>query len=33
VLGGKQPAQQLQEKRQEIREIVSSEQLQEIFLK
>jgi len=33
VLGGKQPAQQLQEKRQEIREIVSSERLQEIFLK
>jgi hypothetical protein len=33
VLGGKQPAQQLAEKRQEIREIVSSERLQEIFLK
>ena len=33
VLGGKQPAQQLQEKRQEIREILSAEQLQEIVLK
>ena len=33
VLGGKQPAQQLAEKRQEIRETVSSELLQEIFLK
>jgi hypothetical protein len=33
VLGGKGPAQQLNEKRAEIREIVSSELLQEIFLK
>jgi hypothetical protein len=33
ILGGKQPAQQLAEKRAEIREIVSSELLQEIFLK
>ena len=33
VIGGKQPAQQLAEKRQEIRETVSSELLQEIFLK
>jgi hypothetical protein len=33
ILGGKDPAQQLSEKRQEIREIVSSELLQEIFLK
>jgi len=33
VLGGKQPAQQLAEKRQEYRETVSSELLQEIFLK
>ena len=33
VLGGKQAAQQLGEKRQEIREIVSSELMQEIFLK
>jgi len=33
VLGGKQPAQQLGEKRQEYRETVSSELLQEIFLK
>lgn len=33
VLGGKQPAQQLAEKRQEIREVVSSERLQEILLK
>jgi hypothetical protein len=33
VLGGKQPAQQLAEKRQEIRETVSFELLQEIFLK
>jgi len=33
VLGGKQPAQQLGEKRQEYRESVSSELLQEIFLK
>lgn len=33
ILGGKQPAQQLSEKRAEIREIISSELLQEIFLK
>jgi hypothetical protein len=33
VLGGKAPAQQLTEKRAEIREVVSSELLQEIFLK
>jgi hypothetical protein len=33
VLGGKKPAQQLGEKRQEIRELISSELLQEIFLK
>src|ERR1035438_6118316 len=33
LLGGKQGAQQLGEKRAEIREIVSSELLQEIFLK
>lgn len=33
VLGGKQAAQQSAEKRQEIREIVSSPLLQEIFLK
>jgi L-rhamnose mutarotase len=33
ILGGKEPAQQLSEKRQEIREIVSSELLQEVFLK
>jgi competence protein ComGC len=33
ILGGKQPAQQLAEKRVEIREIVSSELLQEIVLK
>jgi hypothetical protein len=33
VLGGKQPAQQLGEKRQEYRETVSSELLQEIFLR
>src|SRR5437667_989763 len=33
VLGGKQPAQQLSEKRQEIREVVSSEILREIYLK
>ena len=33
ILGGKQTAQQLAEKRAEIREIVSSELLQEIFLK
>ena len=33
ILGGKGPAQQLGEKRAEIRELVSSELLQEIFLK
>jgi hypothetical protein len=33
ILGGKQPAQQVSEKRQEIRELVSSELLQEIMLK
>jgi hypothetical protein len=33
ILGGKQPAQQLSEKRAEIREIISSELLQEIYLK
>ena len=33
ILGGKQPAQQLADKRQEIREVVSSELLQEIVLK
>jgi hypothetical protein len=33
ILGGKQPAQQLSEKRQEIREIISSEILEEVFLK
>jgi hypothetical protein len=33
ILGGKQPAQSLAEKRVEMREIVSSELLQEIFLK
>jgi hypothetical protein len=33
ILGGKQPAQQLAEKRAEIREIISSELLQEIMLK
>jgi hypothetical protein len=33
ILGGKQPAQQLAEKRAEIRETVSSELLQEIILK
>jgi hypothetical protein len=33
VLGGKAPAQQLTEKRAEVREIISSELLQEIFLK
>jgi len=33
VFGGKQPAQQLAEKRQEIREVISDELLQEIFLK
>ena len=33
ILGGKQVAQQLGEKRAEIREIISSELMQEIFLK
>jgi hypothetical protein len=33
VLGGKQQAQQLGEKREEIREIISDELLQEIYLK
>jgi len=33
LLGGKQGAQQLGEKRQEIREIISSELMQEVFLK
>jgi len=33
ILGGKQAAQQLGEKRAEIREILSSELLQEVFLK
>ena len=33
ILGGKAPAQQLNEKRAEIREVISSELLQEIFLK
>jgi hypothetical protein len=33
ILGGKQAAQQLGEKRGEIREIISSELMQEIFLK
>lgn len=33
ILGGKQPAQQISEKRAEIRELVSSELLQEIMLK
>ena len=33
VIGGKQPAQQLTEKRAEIRELISSELLQEIVLK
>jgi hypothetical protein len=33
ILGGKQASQQLGEKRAEIREIISSELLQEIFLK
>jgi hypothetical protein len=33
ILGGKQAAQQLGEKRTEIREIISSELMQEIFLK
>jgi hypothetical protein len=33
ILGGKQPAQQIAEKRAEIRELISSELLQEIILK
>ena len=33
ILGGKQPAQQIAEKRQEIRETISSDLLQEIMLK
>jgi hypothetical protein len=33
ILGGKQPAQQISEKRTEMREIISSELLQEIMLK
>ena len=33
IMGGKQQAQQLAEKRQEIREVISSELLQEIVLK
>jgi hypothetical protein len=33
ILGGKQPAQQISEKRSEIRELISSDLLQEIFLK
>jgi hypothetical protein len=33
ILGGKAPAQQLSEKRAEIREIISSELLEEIYLK
>jgi hypothetical protein len=33
IMGGKQQAQQLAEKRQEIREVISSELLQEIMLK
>ena len=33
ILGGKAPAQQLATKREEIREIVSSQLLEEIFLK
>jgi hypothetical protein len=33
VMGGKQPMQQLSEKRAEIREIISSELLQEVILK
>jgi hypothetical protein len=33
ILGGKAPAQQFAEKRAEIRETISSELLQEIFLK
>lgn len=33
ILGGKQPAQQLSDKRAEIREVISSDLLQEIILK
>jgi len=33
ILGGKQPAQKLSEKREEIREVISSEILEEVFLK
>jgi hypothetical protein len=33
IIGGKQPAQQLADKRAEIREVISSELLQEIILK
>ena len=33
IIGGKQPAQQLADKRAEIREVISSELLQEILLK
>jgi hypothetical protein len=33
ILGGKQPAQQLAEKRAEIRELITSDLLQEIILK
>jgi hypothetical protein len=33
ILGGKAPAQELSEKRSEIREIISSELMEEIFLK
>jgi len=33
ILGGKAPAQELAQKRVEIREIISSELMQEIFLK
>jgi hypothetical protein len=33
IIGGKQPAQQLSEKRAEIREVISSDLLQEIVLK
>jgi hypothetical protein len=33
ILGGKAQGQQLNEKRAEVREIISSELLQEIFLK
>ncbi len=33
ILGGKAPAQELSEKRAEIREIISSDLLQEVFLK